>query len=586
MFTPQVLKSFLFLLFISSLSFCEYVIIRKDNPSKDEIQYLYTKGYEIAASKVDDFVDIIIPENELSKSDFIGFKIIDRESKINSRAFFKSDDRQTELKYQTYSEYVENLNILAEQYSDIIKVYNIGMSQGKKQGLEDYDHDIWLIKVSDNVNTEEAEPGFLFVGEHHARETQSFAVTYNFLIHLLTNYQTDEKIKSYVDNNQIYFIPLLNPDGYMITKTINGMWRKNANLNGTALSQYSFNTGSYSGVDLNRNYEYMWGEGNSSSAKNNDTYMGAASFSESETYTLDSVVSSLNIQGAITFHSYAEAILIPYCYSNSAKPKDYSEIQSLASLMAEDLQKESGGPYDVGTPEDVLGYGVGGVMTDQMYSQYGIFTYCVELWTEFYTKVEDLPPLATKCIGASEKIIERATYKTLRGIVTLDGKPVKAKIEISGIDDQNGDRADYYSFEKTGLYVRFLPIGTYTLTVTLDSDPTVSKTIENIEIKENEITNVDVAFSKTENVKGEAIANFNMDIISLSRNCLTVSIPVGGKYEFSVYMLNGKTVAKGSNILDKGKTGINIKSDLLSSQVVIVKIKGKKEQLIKEIIVK
>lgn len=85
--------------------------------------------------------------------------------------------------------------------------------------------------------------------------------------------------------------------------------------------------------------------------------METSSFSESETSALDSVVGSLNIQGAITFHSYAEAILIPYCYSNNTKPKDYSEIQSLASFMVVDLQKESGGPYDVGTPEDVLGYG-------------------------------------------------------------------------------------------------------------------------------------------------------------------------------------------------------------------------------------
>lgn len=43
-------------------------------------------------------------------------------------------------------------------------------------------------------------------------------------------------------------------------------------------------------------------------------------------------------------------------------------------------------------------------------------------------------------------------------------------------------------------------LSTYTLTVTLDSNPDVVKTIENIEIKENEITSIDVAFGQTETI--------------------------------------------------------------------------------------
>ena len=61
--------------------------------------------------------------------------------------------------------------------------------------------------------------------------------------YLLENYDSDSEIQSIVDNTELYFIPVVNPDGYLYNELTNpnggGFWRKNR-FNGF-------------GVDNNRN---------------------------------------------------------------------------------------------------------------------------------------------------------------------------------------------------------------------------------------------------------------------------------------------------------------------------------------------
>ena len=70
--------------------------------------------------------------------------------------------------------------------------------------------------------------------------------------YLLENYATNADIKATVDNTELFFVPCVNPDGYVYNQTTNpnggGMWRKNRRNNGTSF-----------GVDINRNYGYNWG---------------------------------------------------------------------------------------------------------------------------------------------------------------------------------------------------------------------------------------------------------------------------------------------------------------------------------------
>jgi len=104
--------------------------------------------------------------------------------------------------------------------------------------------------------------------------------TIYYMWYLLENYASNDEIKYLVDETEMYFVPLLNPDGYIYNQTTDpnggGMWRKNRRPN----SDGTF------GVDLNRNYSHGWGTTGISWNTSDDTYPGTSAFSEPETQAM------------------------------------------------------------------------------------------------------------------------------------------------------------------------------------------------------------------------------------------------------------------------------------------------------------
>lgn len=164
---------------------------------------------------------------------------------------------------------------------------------------------MWAIKVSDNPDIDENEPEILFTAIHHAREPISMEIVLHTIRTLLFNYGTDSRITQLVNEREIYFVPFVNPDGYMynelIAPTGGGMWRKNRRIN---------SPGVY-GVDPNRNYGDHWGFDNNGSSGNpsNDTYRGTAAFSEPEIVNIRDFVDARNFVIAVNYHSYSNLFL-------------------------------------------------------------------------------------------------------------------------------------------------------------------------------------------------------------------------------------------------------------------------------------
>ncbi len=188
------------------------------------------------------------------------------------------------------------------------------------------------VKISDNPNTTEFEPQILYTALHHAREPASMQQLIYFMWYLLENYESNEVVKKIIDESELFFIPCVNPDGYIYNQEIEpnggGMWRKNRRDG--------------HGVDNNRNYSFIDDEGNevwntsgTSNNPNNDTYAGDSPFSESENRAIRYFVESNNFKIALNNHTYGNLLLYPYGYDYNQPTEDDDIFEFISSEMVE-----------------------------------------------------------------------------------------------------------------------------------------------------------------------------------------------------------------------------------------------------------
>ena len=229
--------------------------------------------------------------------------------------------------YLTYQELLDELDDMAAQFPDLITV-KAPISDFLTEGLPDTSvtpsiggNPIYWLKISDNPGNDEAEPEVLYTSIHHAREPMSLMQLVFYMWYLLENYDTNEEVQAIVNNTELYFIPVINPDGYLYNEVTDpnggGLWRKNRK-NGN-------------GVDNNRNYDYhingnpndgSWGGPGSSTNPNNETYHGTGPFSEVETQAVKWFVEQHDFVIALNNHSFGELVYYPFGYADVDTPDD------------------------------------------------------------------------------------------------------------------------------------------------------------------------------------------------------------------------------------------------------------------------
>ncbi len=202
--------------------------------------------------------------------------------------------------FKTFSEIVSHLDFLKLSYPTIMtSKFSLGQSIDGNE--------IWAVKVSDNPEIDENEPELLYISLIHAREPAAAASLLHFMEYMLSNYGLDSEVTNLVNNRELYFVPVQNPDGYLWNQATNptgqGLWRKNRRLNADA----SF------GVDLNRNYGFKWGYDDigSSPTTGSEVYRGTAPFSEPETQAIRNFTIARNFVIVHNFHTYSDLELWP-----------------------------------------------------------------------------------------------------------------------------------------------------------------------------------------------------------------------------------------------------------------------------------
>ena len=243
----------------------------------------------------------------------------------------------------TVSETLAQLDLMRSLYPNLISIKSDASPTGQTTHGNSTGSTTWTgqtmyyVRISDNPDIDEpSEPETLITGMIHSREVNSLMNVMYFMWYILENYNSDPFIKNVVDNQELYFIPIINPDGLRWNEVIapggGGLQRKNLRP-GVGDNGTTSTSNNVRGVDLNRNFNYYWGWDNagSSPTTSSQTYRGPTAGSEPETQILQDFVLSHDIKVAVNHHGGLNSI-VTSSYNGSVSAADSGREDEYAKI--------------------------------------------------------------------------------------------------------------------------------------------------------------------------------------------------------------------------------------------------------------
>lgn len=354
-------------------------------------------------------------------------------------------------RYHTYDEMVQELDSIATLYPAITKLYNLGYST--RDSLP-----ILGIKVSDNPMLKEDEPAILFNGIHHAEELLSCEVCLFLLNDLVDKYGVDSAITYWINNAEIWIIPILNPEGHNVVMSgLDTIWRKNKRDN----NNNGFFDLDYDGVDLNRNYDFNWELGGSSNP-GDEYYRGPYPFSENETRIIRDLTLTNHFVFDICYHcartGQGELVYYPWRWGNQFAI-DHPFIKKIADTLASKIINDAGN----GTYVSIYGYATEGTARNWLYGVGGTFAYTIEVSRSCYPPGYRVDSICIRNLPGAYYLLERTFGSSITGSITdsITNQPLVAEVRVVGYYDST--LPPRMSDSLFGRYRRILNPGTYSL---------------------------------------------------------------------------------------------------------------------------
>lgn len=321
--------------------------VRLPFEGRESIEKWVAEGYDLGGiNRKEKRFTLVVPEERMET--FRGMRT------LGFDLIRKPDDG-----YRTPEEVDTYVHDLEKAFPQLVRVESIGKSSEGR--------DIWGVKLSnDFVSNGTPKPTIVFDAMHHAREVMTTEITFDIMEYLTSQYGTDPKVTKWMNENEIWVVPMVNPDGNNRVWTQYSMWRKNTNG---------------SGVDVNRNYPYGWNTCNgSSSSPASDIYRGKSAGSETETQALMGLIARVQPKYNISYHSFSEIVIYPFgCSPQKVQDPDAKIYIKNGKELASRLKTDSGsGSYDPGTSYELL-YNVDGGSIDWMYTQHKVMSYVIEV---------------------------------------------------------------------------------------------------------------------------------------------------------------------------------------------------------------
>lgn len=286
------------------------------------------------------------------------FRVIDNEEKPSKHR--KDFDFHLDWTvYWTLEEIYDWMDALQLEFPDIVTNFTVGTSSEGRQirGII--------------INTLPPLPGkrsIFFESTIHSNEWISAATTTWIINEFLRS--TDSDVREIANRYTLYFVPVVNVDGYKYSWTTDRNWRKTRGATRNILCK---------GTDPNRNWDLNFSEHGSSNNPCSNNYAGDFAFSEPETKALSEFIQGIyQLIGYFSFHSYSQYLMIPYAYTTE-KVENYSDLYEIGKMAIESLNSKHETQYNVGSIESFFGLVSGSSVDWVKKNKDPNIVYCYEL---------------------------------------------------------------------------------------------------------------------------------------------------------------------------------------------------------------
>ncbi|HXH74231.1 MAG TPA: M14 family zinc carboxypeptidase [Bacteriovoracaceae bacterium] len=331
--------------------------------------------------------------------------------------------------YPTHEQITNKLKAAQAKNPGIIKLISIGKSV---QGRE-----LWMVKISDNVNVDEVEPEFKYISSMHGDEITGRELTTFLIEEIAAKYGSDAELTELVNNTEIYIMPSMNPDGSFA--------KRRANANGS---------------DLNRNFPDITRD-----------RVGTASNQEVETQAVMKFQATRKFALSANFHGGTIVANYPWDSKYDLHPLDdlVKELSTVYSDLNPEMRNSS--EFPGGITNGAAWYVVKGGMQDWSYVFYNDLQITLEVSHTKYPDYSDIPDFYK---SNRNSMVEFMKHVHQGAGIKLSTPGLAGTVGIKQVSPVSRNLGDY-AFTGSEFY-KILPEGSYVFTVK-GSDGT-AKTVE------------------------------------------------------------------------------------------------------------
>lgn len=428
--------------------------------------------------------------------------------------------------YYSYNEYVTFLQNTATQYSNICQLIQIGSSVQNRA--------IYMLKISDNVGTEENEPEVEFDAAIHGNEVVGYDLLMRLIQQLTTQYASNQRIADIVNNTEIWINPLFNPDGYVLHQ------RENAN-----------------GVDLNRHFPDFITDPNNTVTGREPEIAAHMNFRSQHT-----------INQGLNYHCGALVMNYPWDKIAELAPDDDLYIALSETYSVHNSPMWNSMEFTHGITNGYAWYQVYGSIIDWAYYYYGCLDITCEVSNDYWPAATTLPTYWSQNQESLLSYIEYA-QKGIRGVVrNTSNEPLSAMIHVEG------NEIDVPSDPGLGDYHRILLPGTYTITASAPGY--ISQTVTGVSVTAGTATDLNFTLQQTQMVTiNGCVKNLNgLGIPNATISLNTSFIPVTqtnaeGFFQLLEIPIGVYTLSASINGVSQYNTLLNL-NDGIHSPIIIV----------------